>query len=193
MASFSYLFKFILVGDAGVGKSNILSQFIQNRFRNEYDLTVGVEFGSKIVNIEDETIKLQIWDTAGQSSFKNITRGCFRNMICAFLVYNTASRDSFTNIPAWLSELRELGNNNMVIILVGNKIDQEEKRVVSTEEGILLAEQNNLFFIETSAQARRNIDETFMTAVMHIYENIQKGKYDLSNEQCGIKVGKKLE
>ncbi|OMJ91255.1 hypothetical protein SteCoe_6233 [Stentor coeruleus] len=188
MASYSYILKFIVVGDAKVGKSSIISQLINHTFKNNYDLTIGAGFDTYIASINDKLLKIHIWDIAGNENFRSITRSYYRGSICALIVYDITNRDSFTNISTWLREIRDYGNNHIVILLVGNKSDQFENRVVSMEEGIYFALQNNIFFIETSAKANTNIDQAFMTVISHIYENIERGKYDLNNQLCGIKI-----
>ena len=100
--SFAYMFKFIIIGDTGVGKSCLLLQFIDRRFRQKHEVTIGVEFGAKMITVADTNIKLQIWDTAGQESFKSITRGYYRSAAGAILVYDITNRESFNNVSRWL-------------------------------------------------------------------------------------------
>ncbi|OMJ90436.1 hypothetical protein SteCoe_7244 [Stentor coeruleus] len=180
--------KFVVVGDECVGKTSIAEQLINHTFKNKYVSTIAVGFYTYIVPINDKAFKVHIWDTSGRERSRKITRAHFPRIICALIVYDITNRDSFTNASTWLSEIRESGNNHAVIMLVGNKSDQMENRVVTTEEATYFAEQNNLFFIEVSAQTRSNIDEAFMIVYSHINENIDRGKYDLSNGLCGIKL-----
>ena len=122
--SYAYIFKFIIVGDSSVGKSCLLLQFTDNRFKQAHDLTIGVEFGARTLTIDKTTnIKLQIWDTAGQESFRSITRSYYRGAICSLLVYDITRRTSFQNVVRWLEEMREHAYSKMLIILVGNKKD----------------------------------------------------------------------
>jgi Ras-related protein Rab-2A len=100
--SYAYLFKFIIIGDTGVGKSCLLLKYVDGRFRQKHEVTIGVEFGAKVVAIEGINLKLQIWDTAGQESFKSITRGYYRSAAVALLVYDITNRDSFENVLKWL-------------------------------------------------------------------------------------------
>ena len=102
MSSYSYLFKYIVIGDTSVGKSCLLLQFLEKKFKFDHDTTIGVEFGSKIINVKDKQIKLQIWDTAGQETFKSITRSYYRGSIGVVLVYDITNRDSFNNVSKWL-------------------------------------------------------------------------------------------
>ena len=124
---YNYLFKLIIVGDATVGKSCILLRFINNNYRTSHDLTIGVEFGMKIININNKNIKLQIWDTAGQECFRSIIRSYYRNSAGAILVYDISNRTSFNNIIYWLEEIKKYASNNLSIILVGNKCDLDEQ------------------------------------------------------------------
>jgi small GTP-binding protein len=126
MAS-KYIFKYIIIGDTGVGKSCLLMRFIEGKFNTRYEVTVGVEFGAKVVNINEDPVKLQIWDTAGQETFKSITRSYYRSAAGALLVYDVTNRESFQNVHKWLDECREHGNPLMTIILIGNKVDLEDR------------------------------------------------------------------
>mmetsp|Transcript_129271 Transcript_129271/g.335188 ORF Transcript_129271/g.335188 Transcript_129271/m.335188 type:complete len:213 (-) Transcript_129271:525-1163(-) len=186
--SYAYLFKYIIIGDTGVGKSCLLLQFTDKRFRADHDLTIGVEFGARLVTIEDKQIKLQIWDTAGQESFRSITRSYYRGASGALLVYDISRRDTFSHLTRWLEEARQNANANMAIMLIGNKADLE-RREVSFEEGANFARDNNLIFRETSAKTAQNVEEAFIQTARKIYENIQNNVYDLSSENSGVKVG----
>jgi Ras-related protein Rab-2A len=127
MASYSYLFKYIVIGDTSVGKSCLLLQFLEKKFKFDHDTTIGVEFGSKIINVKDKHIKLQIWDTAGQETFKSITRSYYRGSIGVILVYDITNRDSFNNISKWLDETKSYANDKITVMLVANKTDLEAK------------------------------------------------------------------
>ncbi|OMJ91254.1 hypothetical protein SteCoe_6232 [Stentor coeruleus] len=190
MESFSYLLKFIIVGDAGVGKSNIILQFATHTFENNYHSTIGIQYWTCMTSINDKVFKVHIWDIPDEERSRSEVQTYYQGAACVFIVYDITNRDSFTNITRWISEIREKGNKHVVIMLVGNKSDQMENRVVTMEEAIYLAGQNNIFLIETSAQTRTNIDQAFMTVISHIYENIEKGKYDFNYDLCGVKVGK---
>mmetsp|Transcript_684 Transcript_684/g.1619 ORF Transcript_684/g.1619 Transcript_684/m.1619 type:complete len:213 (+) Transcript_684:95-733(+) len=186
--SYAYLFKYIIIGDTGVGKSCLLLQFTDKRFRADHDLTIGVEFGARLVTIEDKQIKLQIWDTAGQESFRSITRSYYRGASGALLVYDISRRDTFNHLTRWLEEARANANPNMAIMLIGNKSDLE-RREVSFEEGSSFAREHGLIFRETSAKTAQNVEEAFIQTARKIYENIQNNVYDLSSENSGVKVG----
>lgn len=188
MADYHYLFKYIIVGDAGVGKSCLLLQFTDKRFRAEHDMTIGVEFGHRVVDMDDQKIKLQIWDTAGQEAFRSITRAYYRGATGALLVYDISRRGSFDHLAQWLTDARQHAQPNMVIILIGNKCDLE-RREVTYEEGAWFARQNALFFLECSAKTGQNVDAAFLDTARQIYENLQAGQYDLGSDAHGITVG----
>ena len=166
--SYSYLFKYIIIGDTGVGKSCLLLQYTDKRFRHDHDLTIGVEFGSRLMRVNGTDIKLQIWDTAGQESFRSITRSYYRGAACALLVYDVTRRETFTHLENWLEDAIENGNSEMTIALVGNKSDLDQKRNVSYEEGERFAKAHNLVFIETSAKLSTNVEEAFSVAAENI-------------------------
>jgi Ras-related protein Rab-2A len=187
--SYSFLFKYIIIGDTGVGKSCLLLQFTDKRFQPVHDLTIGVEFGARMVTIENKQIKLQIWDTAGQESFRSITRSYYRGAAGALLVYDITRRETFNHLTRWLEEARQNGNQNMTIMLIGNKNDLDHRRQVSYEEGEQFAKEHGLIFLETSAKTAFHVEEAFLRTAQEIYKKIQDGVYDVSNEANGIKVG----
>lgn len=178
-----------LVASLQVGKSCLLLQFTDKRFQPVHDLTIGVEFGAKMVTIDSKAIKLQIWDTAGQESFRSITRSYYRGAAGALLVYDITRRETFDHLASWLEDARQHANSNMTIMLIGNKADLNHRRQVSTEEGEQFAKENGLIFMETSAKTAANVEEAFVGTATKIYEKIQEGVFDVSNESYGIKVG----
>ncbi|GAX26557.1 Ras-related protein Rab-2A [Fistulifera solaris] len=188
--SYSYLFKYIIIGDTGVGKSCLLLQFTDKRFQPVHDLTIGVEFGARMISVQDDTqIKLQIWDTAGQESFRSITRSYYRGAAGALLVYDITRRDTFQHLGRWLEEAKQHAHPNMAILLIGNKNDLEHRRAVTTEEGKAFADANGLLFLETSAKTAHNVEQAFLQTAESIYAKIKSGEIDVSNESNGIKVG----
>ena len=175
---------------SGVGKSCLLLQFTDKRFQPVHDLTIGVEFGARMVNLDgDKLVKLQIWDTAGQESFRSITRSYYRGAAGALLMYDITRRDTFQHLSRWLEEARQHAQSNMVIMLIGNKNDLEHRRAVSTEEGKAFAEANDLIFLETSAKTAYNVESAFINTAENIHGKIVSGEIDLTNESHGIKVG----
>jgi len=142
-----------------------------------------------MVTIDNKQIKLQIWDTAGQESFRSITRSYYRGAAGALLVYDITRRDTFKHLSVWLEEARQHSQSNMVIMLIGNKNDLEHRRAVSFEEGKAFADANGLIFMETSAKTAFNVEQAFINTAEKIHENILSGVIDISNESHGIKVG----
>ncbi|KAI3463056.1 hypothetical protein Pfo_019719 [Paulownia fortunei] len=187
--SYDYLFKYIIIGDTGVGKSCLLLQFTDKRFQPVHDLTIGVEFGARMVTIDGRPIKLQIWDTAGQESFRSITRSYYRGAAGALLVYDITRRETFNHLASWLEDARQHANPNMTIMLVGNKSDLAHRRAVSKEEGEQFAKENGLLFLEASARTAQNVEEAFAKTSAKILQKIQEGVFDVSNESSGIRVG----
>eukprot|EP01056_Protomagalhaensia_sp_Gyna25_P005025 Protomagalhaensia_sp_Gyna_25__5024@NODE_559_length_3124_cov_119_624311_g434_i0_p2_GENE_NODE_559_length_3124_cov_119_624311_g434_i0NODE_559_length_3124_cov_119_624311_g434_i0_p2_ORF_typecomplete_len214_score24_45Ras/PF00071_22/5_9e65Roc/PF08477_13/1_3e29Arf/PF00025_21/5e19GTP_EFTU/PF00009_27/1_4e07SRPRB/PF09439_10/2_2e06MMR_HSR1/PF01926_23/1_7e06RsgA_GTPase/PF03193_16/0_019RsgA_GTPase/PF03193_16/0_21Gtr1_RagA/PF04670_12/6_8e06FeoB_N/PF02421_18/5e05AAA_22/PF13401_6/0_0019AAA_22/PF13401_6/2_5e03Sep len=166
---YDYLYKIVLIGDSGVGKSNLLSRFTRDEFNLESKSTIGVEFATKSVNTEGKVIKAQIWDTAGQERYRAITSVYYRGALGALLVYDISKRQSFTNVDRWLRELRDHADQNIVILLVGNKSDLKHIRAVTQEEATSYAEREDLAFIETSALDATNVDAAFQRALTEIY------------------------
>ncbi|CAH8572368.1 unnamed protein product [Schistosoma turkestanicum] len=187
--SYAYLFKYIIIGDTAVGKSCLLLQFTDQRFQPVYDLTIGVEFGARMVTIGDKQIKLQVWDTAGQESFRSITRSYYRGAAGALLVYDVTRRDTFNHLASWLQDARQHASPNMVITLVGNKCDLGARREVGQEEAEAFARENNLLFLETSAKTGANVEQAFASTARAIYEHLQLGLLDINNDANGIKLG----
>ncbi len=136
--------------------------------------TIGVEFATRTLKISDKTIKAQIWDTAGQERYRAITSAYYRGAVGALLVYDITKKASFENAETWLSELREYADEDIVIVLAGNKCDLRHIRAVSTEEGAIFAENNGLFFIETSALDATNVDKAFETILTERYKIISQ-------------------
>lgn len=171
---YDYLFKVVLIGDSGVGKSNLLSRFTRNEFNLESKSTIGVEFATKSIQCDTKTIKAQIWDTAGQERYRAITSAYYRGAVGALLVYDISKRISYDNVSRWLKELRDHADQNIVIMLVGNKKDLRHMRQVQTDEAKEFCKQNKLFFIETSALADSNVNTAFETILKEIYRLISR-------------------
>jgi Ras-related protein Rab-11A len=166
---YDYLFKVVLIGDSGVGKSNLLSRFTRNEFNLESKTTIGVEFATKSIQVDGKTIKAQIWDTAGQERYRAITSAYYRGAVGALLVYDISKHVTFENVERWLKELRDHAEPNIVVMLVGNKSDLRHRRAVPTEDAMLFAENNNLAFIETSALDATGVEEAFRQILSEIY------------------------
>ena len=177
--NFDYLFKYIIIGDAAVGKSNLLLRYAHGQFKPEYQLTIGVEFGAKNVEIRNKTYRIQIWDTAGQENFRSITRAYYKNSVCALVVYDISS----------IEDCKNQSPKTIFMVLVGNKSDLADRRQVNTEEGQELADKYGMQFYETSAKTGENVDSIFLNSADEIARTIDQGYYDLENDSCGIKQG----
>ncbi|KAK7534052.1 ras-related protein rab-like protein-11B [Phyllosticta citribraziliensis] len=158
---YDFLFKVVLIGDSGVGKSNLLSRFTRNEFNLDSKSTIGVEFATRSIQVDAKTIKAQIWDTAGQERYRAITSAYYRGAVGALLVYDISKHQTYENVTRWLKELRDHADSNIVIMLVGNKSDLRHLRAVPTEEAKQFASENNLSFIETSALDASNVELAF--------------------------------
>ncbi|KAJ3342167.1 hypothetical protein HDU83_006202 [Entophlyctis luteolus] len=159
----------VLIGDSGVGKSNLLSRFTRNEFNLDSKSTIGVEFATRTIQVDTKTIKAQIWDTAGQERYRAITSAYYRGAVGALLVYDIAKVSSYENVTRWLKELRDHADSNIQIMLVGNKSDLKHLRAVSTDEAKAFAAENNLSFIETSALDANNVEPAFQKILTDIY------------------------
>lgn len=187
--TYDFLFKFLVIGSAGTGKSCILHQFIENKFKQDSNHTIGVEFGSKVINVGGKSVKLQIWDTAGQERFRSVTRSYYRGAAGALLVYDIASRDTYNSLTNWLTDARTLASSNIVIILVGNKKDLEAEREVTFLEASRFAQENELIFLETSALTGENVTETFLKCARSILGKIESGELDPERIGSGVQWG----
>ncbi|VVC25540.1 Hypothetical protein CINCED_3A010587 [Cinara cedri] len=171
---YDYLFKVVLIGDSGVGKSNLLARFTRNEFNLESKSTIGVEFATRSIKVNKKMIKAQIWDTAGQERYRAITSAYYRGAVGALLVYDIAKQLTYQNVERWLSELRDHADQNIVIMLVGNKSDLRHLRAVPSDEARAFAEVNNLSFIETSALDSTNVETAFENILTEIYNIVSQ-------------------
>ncbi|PBK93259.1 ras-domain-containing protein [Armillaria gallica] len=207
--SWHYVLKFIITGDAAVGKSSLLVRLTDQRFLANPDPTLGVEFGSKLITLpeENKVIKLQCWDTAGTESFRSITRSYYRGAAGCLLVYDVTSRKSFKNARSWLADVREHADPHLTCILVGNKVDLCEadgpssdtetirsssagpRRQVPTAEAEQWAKEEGLLFVEASAKSGQNVEVAFEQAARNILDKIKKGVFD-DDRSPGVKLSK---
>jgi len=171
----------VVIGDTGVGKSCLLLQFVDRRFSSVHDLTIGVDFGSRIIDINNEKIKLQIWDTAGQESFRSIARSYYRDAAGCLLVFDVTRKESFNHLEKWLQETRQFANPNIAITIVGNKADLSAKRAVRYEEANNFATEMGLTYVEASAKSADGVDEAFRITATAILDRIKSGQLYLRN------------
>ena len=170
--------KILIIGDSNVGKTSILLQYTSNFFQETHIATIGVEFKLKEIMLDNIEYKLNIWDTAGQERFKAITKSFFKAADGIVFVYDVTNKPSFVNIKNWIKDA-ESKANDFKIIIVGNKIDLNDSREVSFEEGKNLAKKKNCPFFESSAKDKINIDEIFIT----LLEEILKAQKNLKEEK----------
>jgi len=189
------LYKVVLIGDSSVGKSNLLSRYIHGEYFKSSP-TVGVDFASSVVKLDDKVFKLQLWDTAGQERFRATSAAYYRGCRAALICYDLTNKDSFDNVPKWIQELDEKADSQDIVkMIVGNKSDLEKFRTVDTKIAERFAEENDFLFIETSAITGNNVDEAFHKLIAETYHkttlrrsssNLQLTRTkDLPSEQSG--------
>ncbi|KAI8636632.1 rab11 protein [Parasitella parasitica] len=178
---YDYLFKVVLIGDSGVGKTNLLSRFTRNEFNLESKSTIGVEFATRSIQVDNKVIKAQIWDTAGQERYRAITSAYYRGAVGALLVYDISKHSTYDSVDRWLKELRDHADSNIVIMLVGNKSDLRHLRAVPTDDAKRFASDNGLSFIETSALDATNVDQSFQQILTEIYRIVSNKALESSN------------
>ena len=158
---YDLLFKLLLIGDSGVGKTCILFRFSDDAFNTTFISTIGIDFKLKTIELNGKIIKLQIWDTAGQERFHTITTAYYRGALGVMMVYDITDKKSFDDITNWLRAIQEHANPNVEKMIIGNKCDMEERRVILKEHGEAVANANDALFLETSAKTNTNVDEAF--------------------------------
>ena len=172
-ASSDYSFKIIIIGDASVGKSALLTRFSDNVFLQSYTTTIGIDFNSKMIRVDKAICKLEIWDTAGQERFSTITANYYRGAQGALLVYDVGNRESFEKIQAWYDRAKQLGGENMETVMIGNKNDlSDDERQVTTLEGEQMASSFGIHFLETSALTGNNVEKAFVTMTGTIKKSV---------------------
>ncbi|KII89317.1 hypothetical protein PLICRDRAFT_40975 [Plicaturopsis crispa FD-325 SS-3] len=191
-SNYDYLFKVVLIGDSGVGKSNLLSRFTRNEFNLESKSTIGVEFATRSINVDGKTVKAQIWDTAGQERYRAITSAYYRGAVGALLVYDIAKHATYVNVTRWLKELRDHADSNIVIMLVGNKSDLKHLRAVPTDEAKAFSTENGLSFIETSALDASNVEGAFQTILTDIYRIVSSKSLESKQDSISPPTGDTL-
>ena len=160
---YEFIFKVLLLGNSNVGKSSLFLRFVDDIWNDTFVPTIGVDFKIKTLEIDQKKIKMQIWDTAGQERFKNIIASYYRGAHGILLIYDVTEKDSFKNLSNWLIEIEKNANKNVLKVLIGNKTDLEEKRVISYNQGKEFADMYGIKYIETSAKKNMNVREAFET------------------------------
>ena len=193
MTQHDWVFKISIIGDTSVGKSWLLKRITENEFKETYELTIGVEFGSILFQTQDKILKLQIWDTAGQENFKSITKIFYRGTHWVFLAYDISRENTFQNALKWLSEVRQNSGSDVIVFLIGTQADNAENRVVTEEMALQFVEENQLdYFIETSSKTNLNIEKLFTTAAQKLYVKYKSKIENMLDESEG-KMGHKKE
>lgn len=217
-----YIAKLVCIGDSGTGKSSLTVRLCEGRFNNTHDVTIGVEFGSTIVPVgppanaklgisapngeaegakrsspEQKKMKLSLWDTAGQETYKSVTRSYFRGASGALLVFDISRRSTFQSVTGWLNDLKQIAEEGIVVILVGNKADLANqstdieggnKREVTKQEAEDWCQQHGVMtYVETSAKSGEGVEQAFLQVAERIYQNIEAGRYDLNDRRSGVK------
>ncbi|KAJ1983425.1 GTP-binding protein [Dimargaris verticillata] len=171
-ASYDFLIKLLLIGDSGVGKSCLLLRFSDDSFTPSFITTIGIDFKIRTIELDGKRIKLQIWDTAGQERFRTITTAYYRGAMGILLVYDVTDERSFNNIHNWIRNVEQHANEGVNRILIGNKCDIDEKKVISKEQGQSLADEYHIRFLETSAKSNINVDEAFFSLARDIKKRL---------------------
>jgi len=186
---YDYLFKLLLIGDSGVGKSCLLLRFADDTYTESYISTIGVDFKIRTIELDGKTIKLQIWDTAGQERFRTITSSYYRGAHGIIVVYDVTDQESFNNVKQWLHEIDRYACENVNKLLVGNKSDLTSKRVVSFDSAKEFADNLGIEFLETSAKNATNVEQAFMTMAAQIKNRMANAPAGTSNKNVSIKPG----
>ncbi|KAI0682689.1 ras-domain-containing protein [Cytidiella melzeri] len=189
LETYDVLMKYIIIGEAGTGKSCLLHHFTHNSFKIQSQHTIGVELSSRTVKLGEKRIKLQLWDTAGQERFRSVTRSYYRGTAGAILVYDITSRESFLNLSRWLADARALGSPELVTVLVGNKSDREDEREVEWAEASRWAAENDMHFIEVSSLSGENVEAPFLLCARSILLAIESGALDPEKSGSGVVYG----
>lgn len=172
MTAVSY--KFIIIGSSGVGKTALMKRLVDNTFSNDSQSTIGVEFDSTTVEVDGNTVKLQIWDTAGQERFRSIAKAYFRNAVGVILVFDITERKTFDDVNMWLNDVHTLCDPSAVVLLIGNKSDLSSSRVVTVSEAEKFASHHQIQYLETSARAGDNVKDAFLRVATQIYRKDSK-------------------
>ncbi|CAR25406.1 GTP-binding protein YPT1 [Lachancea thermotolerans] len=190
-SEYDYLFKLLLIGDSGVGKSCLLLRFSDDTYTNDYISTIGVDFKIKTVELDGKTVKLQIWDTAGQERFRTITSSYYRGAHGIIIVYDVTDHDSFNDVKMWLQEIDRYATAGVLKLMVGNKSDLQDKRMVEYDVAKEFADSLQIPFLETSALDSSNVEEAFLTMAKQIKESMAQQHKDTGKKDDKANVNLK--
>uniref|UniRef100_A0A1D1YYS0 GTP-binding protein ypt1 n=1 Tax=Anthurium amnicola TaxID=1678845 RepID=A0A1D1YYS0_9ARAE len=186
---YDYLFKLLLIGDSGVGKSCLLLRFADDTYTESYISTIGVDFKIRTIELEGKTVKLQIWDTAGQERFRTITSSYYRGAHGIIVVYDVTDQDTFANVKQWLQEIDRYACEGVNKLLVGNKSDLASKKVVEYAAAKEYSDQLNIPFLETSAKNATNVEQAFLTMAKQIKDRMGTTNIQPGSQKQSVKVG----
>jgi Ras-related protein Rab-1A len=192
MMEYDYLFKFLLIGDSGTGKSALLLRFVDHTYSDSYISTIGVDFKIQTLEIDGKLCRLQVWDTAGQERFRTITSAYYRGAHAILVVFDITDRESFLSVSNWLTEIQTHANHVTEIVLVGNKCDNIRDREVSNEEATELANRNSMRYIETSAKMATNVKALFVSTAVELVRS-QPKKIEPKTNMITLKPGNTIE
>ncbi|KAH0787994.1 small GTP-binding protein [Histomonas meleagridis] len=170
-------FKFLLIGNTSVGKTSLINRLCEDTFVDNKTPTIGVDYQTKVLNIRNTDVVLQIWDTAGQEKYRSITRPYYRDAVGVLIVFSITDHESFEAIGKWIADAQELCDKNVKILLIGNKIDLVAERKVTTQEAQDYATTVGLKYIESSAQNNTNVEEAFQMVARDVYDAYASGKF----------------
>lgn len=191
---YDYLFKLLLIGDSGVGKSCLLLRFAEDAFTDSYLSTIGVDFKIRTIELEGKTVKLQIWDTAGQERFRTIAAAYYRGAHGIIVVYDVTDGESYANVKGWLTEIDRYASEGVHKLLLGNKADLTERRVVELDAAKEFAEELKIPLLETSAKTAAGVEEAFIAMAKQIKESVDANPEPSNNPKAGnVSVGRTIE
>lgn len=179
---YDYLYKLVLIGDSGVGKSSIIMQYVDGIYDDIFISTIGVDFKTHTVHTNDKITKIQIWDTAGQDRFRSITNSYYRGANCIIIVFDVTDINTFHNVNKWLIDIKKYNNTNH-IYLIGNKSDMEKNREVEYDVAMRYATKNDMLYFETSAKKNVNLNDTFIKIVQKLIESNNSSNYSVNDKQ----------